>query len=167
MFVGYLTSRETATQLAELIGHNPDEARSGGTMRASGWNRIPLIRMTNINLEPGTWTFDDIIADTDDGIYMEDNRSWSIDNLRLNFQFGTEIAYEVKNGKLGQLLKNATYTGITPQFWGGCDAICNADHWYVWGTPNCGKGQPSQTAETGHGASPARFRNVRVGVMKA
>ena len=167
MFVGYLTSRETAMQLAELRGVNPDKARSGGAMRALGWNRIPLIRMTNVNLEPGTWTFEDLISDTDDGIYMEDNRSWSIDNLRLNFQFGTEIAYEIKGGKLGRLLKNATYTGITPEFWGGCDAICDADHWYVWGTPNCGKGQPSQTAQTGHGAAPARFRNVRVGMMKA
>jgi TldD protein len=167
LFVGYLTSRETATQLARLRGEDPAQARSGGAMRASGWNRIPLIRMTNINLEPGTWTFDDLIADTDDGIYMETNRSWSIDNLRLNFQFGTEIAFEVKNGKLGRMLKNATYTGITPEFWGGCDAICDIDHWYVWGLPNCGKGQPSQAAHTGHGAAPARFRNVQVGVMKS
>jgi TldD protein len=120
-----------------------------------------------VNLEPGTWSFEDLIADTDEGIYMEDNRSWSIDNLRLNFQFGTEMAYEIKNGKLGRLLKNATYTGITPKFWGGCDAICNADHWYVWGIPNCGKGQPSQSMQTGHGAAPARFRNVRVGVMQS
>jgi TldD protein len=157
MFVGYLSSRETAAQLG-LPG-------SGGAMRASGWNRIPLIRMTNVNLEPGEWTFDDLVADTDEGIYMEMNRSWSIDDKRLNFQFGTELAYEIKNGKLGRLLKNATYTGVTPQFWGACDAICNRDHWTVWGTPNCGKGQPSQLAHTGHGAAPARFRNVRVGVM--
>jgi TldD protein len=157
IFVGYLTSRETAAQLG-LPG-------SGGTMRASGWNRTPIIRMTNVNLEPGEWTFDDLIADTDEGIYMDMNRSWSIDDKRLNFQFGTELAYEIKNGKLGRLLKNATYTGITPEFWGGCDAICNSDHWVVWGTPNCGKGQPSQTAHTGHGTAPARFRNVRVGMM--
>jgi TldD protein len=167
LFVGYLTSRETAAQLAELRGEDPSQARSGGAMRASGWNRIPLIRMTNVNLEPGTWSFEDLIADTDEGIYMEDNRSWSIDNLRLNFQFGTEMAYEIKNGKLGRLLKNATYTGITPTFWAGCDAICSADHWFVWGIPNCGKGQPSQSMQTGHGAAPARFRNVRVGVMQS
>jgi TldD protein len=157
IFVGYLSSREAATSLGL--------PSSGGAMRASGWNRIPIIRMTNVSLEPGQWTFDDLIADTDDGIYMEMNRSWSIDDKRLNFQFGTELAYEIKNGKLGRLLKNATYTGITPEFWGSCDAICNADHWTVWGTPNCGKGQPSQVAHTGHGASPARFRNVRVGIM--
>jgi TldD protein len=94
--------------------------------------------MTNINLEPGEWEFDDLIADTDDGIYMEMNKSWSIDDKRLNFQFGTEVAYQIKNGKMGQLYKNATYTGITPQFWAGCDAICNRNHWNVWGTPNGG-----------------------------
>ncbi len=156
-FKGYLMSRETATAL---------DLRSNGAMRADGWGRLPLIRMTNVSLEPGTWNLDDLIADTSDGIYMDTNRSWSIDDKRLNFQFGTEMAYEIKNGKKGALLKNATYTGMTPQFWQSCDAICNRDHWVVWGTPNCGKGQPEQVAHTGHGASPARFRNVQVGVMK-
>lgn len=165
IFVGYLTSRETAQQLRAIVGDGAP-ATSGGAMRADGWNRIPIIRMTNVSLEPGEWTFDDLIADTDDGIYMELNKSWSIDDKRLNFQFGTEMAYEIKGGKLGRMLKNATYTGITPQFWGSCDAICNDGHWQVWGTPNCGKGQPGQTAHTGHGAAPARFRNVQVGVMK-
>ena len=156
LFVGYLMSRETAPRLG---------LTSNGCMRASGWNRIPLIRMTNVSLEPGTWTLDDLIADTDDGIYMEMNRSWSIDDRRYNFQFGTEIGYEIKNGKLGRLLRNCTYTGITPEFWNSCDAVCNADHWVMWGTPNCGKGQPSQIAHTGHGAAPSRFRNVHVGVI--
>jgi TldD protein len=165
IFCGYLTSRETAQQLREIVGEEAPPA-SGGAMRADGWNRIPIIRMTNVSVEPGEWEFDDLIADTDDGVYMELNRSWSIDDKRLNFQFGTEMAYEIKKGKLGRLLKNATYTGITPQFWQGCDAICNRNHWRVWGTPNCGKGQPSQTAHTGHGAAPARFRNVQIGVIK-
>ncbi|MBN2002585.1 MAG: TldD/PmbA family protein [Anaerolineae bacterium] len=164
MFVGYLTSRETAQQLRRINAGAPE--RSNGSMRADGWNRIPIIRMTNVSLQPGTWTLDDLIADTDDGIYMITNNSWSIDDKRLNFQFGVELAYEIKKGKLGQILKNATYTGITPQFWAGCDAICDADHWVVWGTPNCGKGQPGQVAHTGHGAAPARFRNVQVGMMK-
>jgi TldD protein len=162
LFAGYLTSRETAVQLARLKGWDVTAARSGGAARASGWNRIPIIRMTNISIEPGEWTFDDLIADTDEGIYMETDRSWSIDDKRLNFQFGTEIGYEIKKGKLGRLLKNCIYTGITPQFWGSCDAVCNRDHWQVWGTPTCGKGQPSQIAHVGHGAAPARFRNVRV-----
>jgi TldD protein len=165
IFGGYLSSRETMQQLRRIVGEAAPEA-SGGAMRADGWNRIPIVRMTNVNLEPGEWQFEDLVADTDDGIYMELNKSWSIDDKRLNFQFGTEFAYEIKNGKMGRLLKNATYTGITPQFWGSCDAICNASHWQVWGTPNCGKGQPGQTAHTGHGTAPARFRNIRVGVVK-
>ncbi len=155
-FVGYLTSRETARAVGE--------ARSNGTMRADGWNRIPLIRMTNISLLPGDRTLDDLIASTDDGIYMETNRSWSIDDKRYNFQFGCEIGWEIKNGKKTRLLKNPSYGGITTEFWNSCDAICNRDHWVLWGTPNCGKGQPQQTMGTGHGASPARFRQVKVGV---
>ncbi|MPZ23528.1 MAG: TldD/PmbA family protein [Dehalococcoidia bacterium] len=157
LFVGYMTSRDTAPILGQ---------QSNGTARADGWNRIPLIRMTNVSIEPGDWTFEDLIADTDEGIYMATNRSWSIDDRRLNFQFGTEMAYEIKNGKLGDLVKNATYTGITPQFWGSCDAVGNRDEWVVWGTPNCGKGQPEQVAHTGHGAAVARFRDVQVGVMQ-
>lgn len=163
MFVGYLTSRETASQLRKTHPNAPE--RSNGTMRADGWNRVPIIRMNNVSLMPGEPTLDELIADTEDGIYMLTNKSWSIDDKRLNFQFGTELAYEIKNGKLGQMVKNATYTGITPEFWGGCDAVCNADHWNVWGTPNCGKGQPMQVAHTGHGTAPARFRNVQVGIM--
>ncbi len=156
-FVGYLMSRETASTLG---------LASNGTMRAASWNRIPLIRMTNVSLEPGEWDLEDLIADTDDGILMEMNRSWSIDDRRYNFQFGTEVGYEIKNGKLGRLLRNCTYTGITPEFWNSCDAVCNPNHWTMWGTPNCGKGQPGQLGHTGHGAAPARFRNVRVGVMR-
>ena len=162
-FVGYLTSRETAQELRRTHPNAP--ARSNGAMRASGWNRIPIIRMNNVSLQPGEWTFADLIADTDDGIYMTMNKSWSIDDKRLNFQFGTELAYEIKGGKLGKMYKSPVYTGITPRFWSGCDAICNADHWTVWGTPNCGKGQPGQTARVGHGTAPARFRNVQVGMM--
>lgn len=158
LFVGYLTSRETAHQLK--LGE------SNGTMRADGWNRIPIIRMTNISILPGTWEVGDLVTDTDDGIWMETNRSWSIDDKRLNFQFGTELAWEIKGGKKTRMLKNATYTGITPRFWNSCDAVANDKSWIVWGTPNCGKGQPPQIAHTGHGASPARFRNVRVGVIR-
>ena len=157
IFVGYLTSRETAARLGQ---------RSNGSMRADGWNRIPLIRMTNINLEPGTWTLADLLADTGEGLYVETNKSWSIDDRRLNFQFGTEVAYAIEHGRLGQLYRNATYTGITPLFWRSCDAICGPGEWRVWGTPNCGKGQPSQTAHVGHGTAPARFRQVQVGVVR-
>jgi len=156
LFVGYLMSRETASRLGKV---------SNGCMRASGWNRTPLIRMTNVSLEAGTWDLDDMIADTDQGVFMDTNRSWSIDDKRYNFQFGTEIAYEIRAGKLGRMLRNPTYTGITPQFWNSCDAIASSEHWKMYGTPNCGKGQPGQIAHTGHGAAPARFRNVKVGVI--
>ncbi|MBI3895769.1 MAG: TldD/PmbA family protein [Acidobacteria bacterium] len=159
LFVGYLTSRETAPALSAK--------RSNGTMRAEGWNHIPLIRMTNISLLPGTRKFDELIADTDDGIYMETNRSWSIDDRRYHFQFGCEIAWEIRNGKKARMLKNPSYSGITTEFWNSCDAICDKNHWVLWGTPNCGKGQPSQTMGTGHGAAPARFRNVTVGIAYA
>ena len=158
IFVGYLMSRETAAALGKP---------SNGTMRADGWARLPLIRMTNVSLMPGdAGTLADLIADTDDGIYMETNRSWSIDDKRLNFQFGTQIGWEIKGGKLGAMLRNPTYTGITPEFWGSCDAVCSPSEWKMWGTPNCGKGQPGQVGHTGHGAAPARFRNVRVGVVR-
>jgi TldD protein len=154
-FRGYLSSRETA----HLIGLN----RSGGTVRAEGWNRLPMIRMTNVSILPGKWKFDDLIADTDDAILMETNRSWSIDDRRYQFQFSTEIAWEIKAGKKVRMLKNPSYSGITTEFWNSCDAVCDAEQWVLWGTPNCGKGQPMQTMGTGHGASPARFRNVRIG----
>jgi TldD protein len=157
ILVNLLTSRETAHHLRK---------ESNGTMRADGWNRIPLIRMTNINLEPGEWTLEGMIADTEEGLFLTTNRSWSIDDKRINFQFGTEIGWEIKNGKLGEMVKNPTYTGITPTFWNSCDAIGNRDHWQMWGTPNCGKGEPGQVAHVGHGTAPARFRNVQVGVMK-
>jgi TldD protein len=154
-FRGYLSNRETAN----LVGL----ARSSGTMRTESWNRLPIIRMTNISLKPGTWREDDLIADTDEGILMDTNRSWSIDDRRYQFQFSTEIAWEIKGGKKIRMMKNPSYSGITTEFWNSCDAICSKEHWTLWGTPNCGKGQPMQTMGTGHGASPARFRNVNLG----
>jgi TldD protein len=154
-FRGYLSNRETA----HLVGLQ----RSSGTMRTESWNRLPIIRMTNISLLPGNWSFDDLIADTDEAVLMETNRSWSIDDRRYQFQFSTEIGWEIKDGKKGRMLKNPSYSGITTDFWNSCDAICKFDEWTLWGTPNCGKGQPMQTMGTGHGASPARFRNVRIG----
>jgi len=152
VFVGYLTSRETAP----VIG----ESRSRGAMRADGWSQLPLIRMTNISLMPGEWKLDDVIADTKDGIYMDSNKSWSIDQKRLNFQFGTEMAWEIKNGKKTRMLKNASYQSMTPEFWNSCDAVC--DDFVLWGVMNCGKGQPGQTAEMSHGTPSARFRNIKV-----
>jgi len=156
LFTGYLSSRETAGAIGEK--------RSGGTMRCESWNRLPMIRMTNISINPGTWKYDELIADTDDAILMETNRSWSIDDKRYHFQFSTEIGWEIKGGKKTRMIKNPSYSGITTEFWNSCDAICSRDYWTLWGTPNCGKGQPQQVMGTGHGAAPARFRDVRVGV---
>ncbi|NTU71002.1 MAG: TldD/PmbA family protein [Coriobacteriia bacterium] len=156
---GLLTGLQTSRESAGVLGRT-----SNGCMRADGWNRIPLIRMTTISLEPGTWDFDELLADTPGGLYIETNNSWSIDDKRLNFQFACEVGWEIENGELGRMVKTPNYTGISPQFWGSCDAVCSRDHWRVWGLPNCGKGEPIQVAHVAHGASPARFRDVQVGV---
>ena len=154
-FVGYMTSRETAAAVGSQ--------RSNGTMRATGWSRIPLIRMTNVSLQPGEQSLEDVLGGASRAIYMETNRSWSIDDKRYNFQFGCEVAWELRDGKRVRMLKNPTYSGITTEFWNSCAAIAGRDHWTLWGVPNCGKGQPEQVIGTGHGASPARFHDVRVG----
>ena len=155
IWVGVLSGRDSA----HVAGLPP-----GGMVRGDGWNRLPMVRMTNVGLLPGTSSLEEIIAATDDGVFMETNRSWSIDDKRLNFQFGCERGHEVKNGKLGRLLRNPTYTGITPQFWASLDMLGGPDEWLFWGTPNCGKGQPQQYGHTGHPSVPGRFRGVRVGV---
>ena len=154
MFVGYLTGRDTAPHIGRA---------SNGTVRAETAARIPIIRMTNINLEPGTTPLAEIIADTKRGVFVETNKSWSIDDLRLNFQFGCEVAWEIENGRLGRMLRNPLYTGNTPDFWRSCDAIADRSSWQVWGLPNCGKGDPMQTMRVAHGAPAARFRDVEMG----
>jgi len=158
MFVGYLSSRETAATLG--LG------RSAGCMRAESWSRPPIIRMINVSLEPdpnGPKSLDELIADTDDGILMSSNVSWSIDDLRLNFQFSCEVGWEIKHGRRTRLVRNPLYTGSTPAFWGGCDAICGPEAFHMFGLSSCGKGDPMQIMGVGHGCAPARFRNVEVG----
>ena len=153
-FVGYMTSRETAAEVGQ--------SRSNGCMRADGWGRLPLIRMTNVSLKPGEQSLDEVM-DVPHGIYMETNKSWSIDDKRYNFQFGCEIGWEMRNGKRVRMLKNPSYSGISTEFWNACTAIAGPEHWTLWGVPNCGKGQPEQVMGTGHGASPSRFRKIKVG----
>ncbi|MFI5313247.1 MAG: TldD/PmbA family protein [Candidatus Dormibacteria bacterium] len=153
LFTGYLTSRETASTLG---------AASGGTVRAESWNRLPMIRMTNINLEPGTSSLEEMVATTEHGVYLETNRSWSIDDRRLNFQFGTQAGWEIRDGRRVRLVRNPLYSGSTPQFWNSCDAVAGAAEWQMFGVINCGKGQPGQIMHVGHGAAPCRFRNVAV-----
>jgi TldD protein len=151
---GFLASRETAARIG---------SGSGGSMRADSWSRMPLVRMTNLHLEPGEGSLEELIAGVDEGVFLQTNKSWSIDDKRLNFQFGTQIAWEIKGGKLGRMLRDATYTGQTPLFWGSLDAVAGAEEWRLHGLTNCGKGQPGQHAHVSHGASPSRFRNVQVG----
>jgi len=154
LLAGFLTSRETAARL--------DLPRSGGTARAEGAHRMPLIRMTNVDLLPGGSSMDELLEGIADGVYFETNRSWSIDDKRLNFQFGTEIGRRIVRGELGPLVRNPIYAGMTPAFWASMDAVGDRSTYHLWGVPNCGKGQPSQVARVGHGAPAARFQNVRV-----
>ena len=157
VLAGFLSSRETASE----IGLD----RSGGCMRADGFSRQPIVRMTNVNLEPGgSGTLDELIAGTGDGLLIETNRSWSIDNRRLHFQFEGEAAWEIKDGERGRLLRNPSYAGVTPEFWGSCDAICSPEEWELISLLDCGKGEPGQVMRVSHGCAPARFRDVEVGV---
>jgi TldD protein len=152
-----LSSRESAAEIG-LAG-------SGGCARADGHARQPIVRMTNVSLDPGqAGTLADLVADTDRGLYLETNRSWSIDDRRLHFQFAVEVAREIRDGRLGRLYRNASYAGVTPRFWGSLDAVCGDAEWSLWGLVNCGKGEPGQVMHVSHGAAPARFRGVEVGV---
>ena len=158
IFVGYLSSRETAAELG--LG------RSAGCMRAESGAVPAIIRMINVSLEPdpkGPASLEELVADTADGVLMTQNQSWSIDDLRLNFQFGCEAAWEVKRGTRTRLFRNPIYTGSTPAFWRGCDAVGGPAAWKLWGLASCGKGDPIQGMAVGHGCAPARFRGVQVG----
>lgn len=138
---------------------------SAGCARADGFARQPIVRMTNVNLEAGdAGTLADLVAGTDDGLYLETNRSWSIDDRRLQFQFVTEVAREIRGGELGRLYRNPSYAGVTPRFWGALDAVGSAPAWRLWGLTDCGKGEPGQVMAVSHGTAPARFRDVQVGV---
>ena len=156
-FVGYMTNREFA--------HVAREERSRGCNRADGYENLPMIRQNNLSLLPGKGSFDDLLSDSPGAVYMVNNKSWSIDQLRVNFQFGCEVAWEVtKDGKLGKMFKNPNYQGLTTEFWNSCDFICGPEEWVLLGVTNCGKGQPGQGAEMSHGCAPSRFRNVTVGI---
>ncbi|MBI2871007.1 MAG: TldD/PmbA family protein [Candidatus Omnitrophica bacterium] len=155
---GYHTNREVASAWG---------VRSRGCSRAQGWGFIPMVRITNLSLMAGEGTLEDIIRDTRRGLLFQTNKSWSIDSRRLNFQFGCEIGFEIKNGRRTRLIKNPSYQGVTPLFWGSCDRIAGPQAWRLWGVGNCGKGQPGQTFGMSHGASPARFQKVRVGIHRA
>lgn len=153
---GFLSSRESAAELGL--------ERSGGCARAEGFARQPVVRMTNVSLDPGdAGSLEELIAGVDRGVVVETNRSWSIDSERLHFQFGAELAREIVDGRLGRLLRDPVYAGVTPTFWGGLDAVCSPAEWRLASFTDCGKGEPGQLARVSHGCAPARFRNVQVG----
>lgn len=155
-FVNYQTTRE----LAPLIGDRASHA----TSYADNWFSVPLQRIPNISLKAGTekLSLDDLIADTEDGLLVIGDDSWSIDMQRYNFQFSAQEFWEIKNGKRLGMVKDAAYQGRTTDFWNSCDAVCDESEYYLGGVYSCGKGQPCQAAPVSHGASPARFRQVNV-----
>lgn len=157
ILVDYMTGRE--------VCHAIGAKRSHGSCRADSWGSIPIIRQSNIGLAPGTdpLTPDELIADTRDGIYIEGMGSFSIDQKRLNFQFGGDCFWEIKNGKKGAIYNDVTYQAITPEFYASMDAICDDRFWVPYGVMNCGKGDPGQVARMTHASAPARFRKVTVG----
>ena len=118
-------------------------------MRGDGYNRLPMVRMTNVGLLPGTSSLEEMIAATDDGMLMDTNRSWSIDDKRLNFQFGCEIGWEIKGGKRGRMVKNPTYTGIGPRFWASLDMLGNES------SGPSGARRTAARASPGRSATPA------------
>lgn len=153
LLVGFHTSREWASAQGDDQSHS--------TLRAESWHAPAIVRMTNLSLAPGSGTFAELLADTEDGaIYADTVKMWSIDDQRREFQFTCEAGYELQGGKLGRLLRSPTYRGTTPEFWGACDRIAGASEWRLHGLTDCGKGNPLQLAEMSHGAAPARFRRV-------
>jgi len=154
--VGLQTSRDNALKINQ---------NSSGAGLSDGWRNLPIVRMTNINLLPGALTMDELISGIRYGFIFDENKSWSIDDLRINFQFSCEMAREIKDGKLtGRIFKNPIYAGKTIDFWSSCTGVGNQDTWELVGVPNCGKGQPMQMMRVSHGSSPARFHKVKVGV---
>ena len=150
------SSRETAMQL----GTEP----SSNMLATDGYN-FPLIRMSNLNLLPGTaGTLKDLIKNTEKGYLVDFTKTWSIDDNRNNFQFTTEIGWKIKDGEIVGIVKEPTYFGLTPEFWNSCDAICSESEWKYHGTFNCGKGEPGQAMHLSHKTAPARFKNVVVNV---
>jgi len=152
--------------LERPLGGAVSQVRAGlpgvANARADSWNRPPIDRMANLNLEPGDATFDELVAGIDRGVLMETNTSWSIDDSRNKFQFGCERARIIERGKLGHVVKNPNYRGISAEFWRSLARVGNADTVRVLGTPYCGKGEPSQTIRVGHASPACVFTGVDV-----
>ena len=156
VLVDYMTNREVCGAVGA--------ARSHGSCRADSWNAIPILRQSNIGLAPGPepMTPDALIAGVKRGVYIDGIGAYSIDQRRANFQFGGDCFWEIKDGKLGDMLRDVTYHAMTTAFWGKLDAVCDERFWLPYGVTNCGKGDPMQAAQITHGSAPARFRGVAV-----
>lgn len=152
--------------LQRPLGGTISQARSGlpgvANARACNWNRPPIDRMANLNLEPGTSTFDDMVKAVERGVFMESNCSWSIDDSRNKFQFGCERAQIIEDGELKQVVKKPNYRGISATFWRNLKMVADKDSNRVLGTPNCGKGEPNQMINVGHASPAALFADVDV-----
>ncbi len=166
---GNLATREYLIKegiLLRGLGSKESQIRSNvpgvANLRASSWNRPPIDRMANINLEPGNTSFDEMISKIESGVYMESNRSWSIDDYRNKFQFGCEYAKAIKNGKLTKTLKNPNYRGITNQFWRSLSQLGDHSTLGMYGTPSCGKGEPNQAIRVGHASPVCAFDKIEV-----
>ncbi|MBX9785979.1 MAG: TldD/PmbA family protein, partial [Alphaproteobacteria bacterium] len=130
--------------------------------RASSWNRPPIDRIANINIEPGETSFPEMIASVERGIYMTTNSCWSIDDYRRKFQFGCEYGRLIENGKLTKVIKNPNYRGITTPFWNSLKKVGDASTSEILGSPYCGKGEPNQLIRVGHAVPACLFQNVEV-----
>ena len=157
---GIFQTYSTGREFAHYIG----EEHSRGCCRADHWSSIPIVRIPNLFLMPGKEPLspDELIGDVKRGLYFEGMDSFSIDQRRLNFQFGGNAVWEIKNGKKAGMLKAALYQSRTPTFWNACDATCDENYWRPHGVINCGKGDPMQIAQMTHGAAPTRFRKIRI-----
>lgn len=153
-------------RLERGLGSHESQARLGipgvACARVTAWDRPPIDRMANINLEPGDSSREEIIAGIEDGIYMEANRSWSIDDQRYKFQFGCEYAKRIRHGALAETLRNPNYRATTPQFWNSLAKVGNRQSWQAFGTPYCGKGEPNQVIRVGHGAPVCAFADIEI-----
>jgi TldD protein len=163
ILVGAITGRQMVEE-ANAKARRQIFSGSGGANRSTAFYRVPIERMTNINIDPGTdGSLDDIVKNTEKGIMLDGDRSWSIGSNREQFHFGTEIGWLVDNGQITQVVKNATYKGDTLKFWNSLSAVGDASTWQVKFVDNCGKGQPNQAMQLGHGVPVCRFDNVRIG----
>jgi predicted Zn-dependent protease len=152
--------------LVRGLGGKESQIRSGldgvANFRASSWNRAPIDRMANINLEPGDSTFDELISKVENGIFVESNKSWSIDDYRNKFQFGCEYGRLIENGKLTKVVKNPNYRGVSTPFWNSLKGVGNNETFGIYGTPNCGKGEPNQVIRVGHASPACLFDKIQV-----